>query len=1210
MCKVLGTIIFKGIIDPRALSEYLSWTKPLIAISHVFIACFGLIRHQPDCHRAIMLIHPSTPSILPIYPSMTTRSPASLISGKMSDCTKPEKRGGFALVIALSLMAFVLLLILSMATLVRVETSSAENSRSKVQSEQNALLALQVALGQLQSLAGADQRVSARADILTDLSTSSGAPDPEKKYLTGIWSTEPVADGTGSIEKLGWLVSGAPDISTSPNWHQNAWTGDTILMVSDKTADTNVTAGDPNDLEVKAGKLVVEDQAGTEVGHYAYWVGDEGVKAKINMIESEDELETNPTDEAEFYRLHAVQRVDPAVLESGSGLDYEDAVDRSALQRVFTRGLFDLIDETDSSSSPKFLQSGFHDYTLSSKGLLTNALEGGLKTDLTRGLDDQPLSGKLYDDSGDDKPAPNWETISSYYNLDTEVTGNQIVRAQTDTEHGVNPVVLGADMFHGLYFDSTGMPADSYQLNAILWTAVVMHNPYDVALAPTDYIIESDNIPEALDSSPAGGKKYRFKIWTGSDTNSSNLHNHQFSIPESIEAATGEKKRFIRYQTSEPIGFEPGEVKVLSTQLPANFKVDGQYTYADMPDEAKVMTPGYQESLGFLAVPLTAQTTGGIGANGVFTTADLFTADIDGDLQPNWIEMFASAYVSLKVYAIQDGNEEYVGGLTTAGLTLNGGSSAFREIITDQPIGLQGAACRILLPRSSGGYGYRLLADFNYRGLMDPSLVEYQIGETSPNKKQYMAVPPSIWSGGVAWDGGSVNAHTSAIQYDVSNGYNAYSGRSINDDGMSENVFFSVPTKKIFSLGDLRHVNLRKDRYQDSDVYGEVDASIPSYVIGNSWASHFMPLDEADYTYRVNEVLWDQYYFSSIPADTTDWDEHFPNSRIITNDFNPNDSVQESAIMERDEAAEYLAVDGAFNVNSTSIEAWRALLGGLSDIVDDPDVGSEKLQNIFPRITNWATEDYQSGDISGDDITEIPRMWSGFRSLTDEEIDALAEEIVEQVKLRGPFASLASFVNRTLVDLDPVASPDPAPGGNSRLRVLVDQHDTRLKGTLQAAIDNVDVNNDGLPDINEDLRQADFDNSLGLSLPPSFVGVGAPLGIIDSQAQRSFAVSTTSPPSIRPSYRENARGLFSTDAPGFLSQIDILGALAPLLTVRSDTFTIRSYGDSVNPVTGDVIRSWCEAVVQRTTEPLDTAAPADGRVFKVVSFRWLSDDEV
>ena len=62
--------------------------------------------------------------------------------------------------------------------------------------------------------------------------------------------------------------------------------------------------------------------------------------------------------------------------------------------------------------------------------------------------------------------------------------------------------------------------------------------------------------------------------------------------------------------------------------------------------------------------------------------------------------------------------------------------------------------------------------------------------------------------------------------------------------------------------------------------------------------------------------------------------------------------------------------------------------------------------------------------------------------------------------------------------------------------------------------------------------------------------------------------------------------------------------------MRSDTFTIRSYGDSVNPVTGDVIRSWCEAVVQRTTEPLDTAAPADGRVFKVVSFRWLSDDEV
>ena len=82
--------------------------------------------------------------------------------------------------------------------------------------------------------------------------------------------------------------------------------------------------------------------------------------------------------------------------------------------------------------------------------------------------------------------------------------------------------------------------------------------------------------------------------------------------------------------------------------------------------------------------------------------------------------------------------------------------------------------------------------------------------------------------------------------------------------------------------------------------------------------------------------------------------------------------------------------------------------------------------------------------------------------------------------------------------------------------------------------------------------------------------------------------------------------------------------LGPLLTVRSDTFLVRAYGDATNPATGAVeSQAWCEAVVQRVpdyVDPVDAAeaAPAAlcetnrayGRRFEIVRFRWLTADEV
>ena len=81
--------------------------------------------------------------------------------------------------------------------------------------------------------------------------------------------------------------------------------------------------------------------------------------------------------------------------------------------------------------------------------------------------------------------------------------------------------------------------------------------------------------------------------------------------------------------------------------------------------------------------------------------------------------------------------------------------------------------------------------------------------------------------------------------------------------------------------------------------------------------------------------------------------------------------------------------------------------------------------------------------------------------------------------------------------------------------------------------------------------------------------------------------------------------------------------LAPVITARSDTFVIRAYGEARQG--GQIARAWCEATVQRTpdyidgrdapeTHPTDLqkGSPNDrsGRRFQVISFRWLSPENV
>lgn len=73
-------------------------------------------------------------------------------------------------------------------------------------------------------------------------------------------------------------------------------------------------------------------------------------------------------------------------------------------------------------------------------------------------------------------------------------------------------------------------------------------------------------------------------------------------------------------------------------------------------------------------------------------------------------------------------------------------------------------------------------------------------------------------------------------------------------------------------------------------------------------------------------------------------------------------------------------------------------------------------------------------------------------------------------------------------------------------------------------------------------------------------------------------------------------------ATGSPTAAQIMTGLAPLLTVRSDTFRLRAYGEALNPadLTKNEASALCEAIVQRG---------ADGR-FVTLAFRWLGPEDL
>lgn len=186
--------------------------------------------------------------------------------GVKKDCLE----AGFALVLTVVLLALLVLALLALSVLSRVGSDIAGSAVYQTRARQHALLGLQVALGELQRLAGDDAAVTGMAGIT---GVPAGANNPARHWC-GVWADN------GAFR--GWLASGASGPALP------ALTGsDAIALLA-----TGALGADATDKEHVRAILVpvgINNPQGDSVPHggYAWWVGDEGVK--LSAVVPDDE---------------------------------------------------------------------------------------------------------------------------------------------------------------------------------------------------------------------------------------------------------------------------------------------------------------------------------------------------------------------------------------------------------------------------------------------------------------------------------------------------------------------------------------------------------------------------------------------------------------------------------------------------------------------------------------------------------------------------------------------------------------------------------------------------------------------------------------------------------------------------------------------------------------------------------------------------------
>jgi len=1017
---------------------------------------------------------------------------------------------GFALVLALMLMAFVLLLLLSITTLVQVETRAATINLEQLRARESARLALMLAIGELQQHAGPDQRVTARADILGD-----GNFAPEAKFWTGVWdTTDPSAAPT-------WLVSGQNvDPANSPVGQ--------MQLVGAGSAGTDVTQ------HVYAPQIEVVDRAGNTSEEIAWWISDEGIKASVGRAP----LNQRPT--PNFVADNSIPALN-TMLSSAHGLediftDYDrfTSNDATTFDRISSlEQLFGQTDFRDANTWKLSTENEFHCITPLSLGVLASVLpnpKGGLMQDLS-------LFPKLINSE--------FETIIER----AAATANQKSTAATDIDALRQFVNLrGLDNLGTLADGEIAEPIIPILSNFMMGFTIRSESP--VSSHPNFYL-RMRFFCELWNPYTSG---LQMKDASGNDLD---LELEITGLPTVIvEKTTG------TLSSSPPINLQnllqdPGNP---DGAVIVRLRYDQQHDW--LPGQTKNWT-GVDATTAHRSSPYDSQLTNSkawydpnnnLGGS---TGIDTGTPRLSGNIRHTSTE---TNTLSVKVYAINDAIN-YRSFLSEL-------SGIEYQAVSTRPTGYSST-------HSGATFGYHFIlrgpqlsgADSEYyRGLW---LKDHDPRNPTPsfNSNWHLDNEPSNNIGSAyapVKDGISPLPLPDPSEInETNNTINTVIFRRIWDRSNS-NIFpvtdgkfnklwqdaplFELPRERPLALASLQHLYFHNER--------------PNKV-GNSWGDRG----------NINTLSWfDRYYFSGlsrtdVPSDY-DSDRGLPNPTLVTHQLdNPEAQItrwqtaSSSEANQSCELAQSSLVINRFNLNSTSVTAWKAVLGSLRinqwNYLDYPEdtsdlstltVKQDTRMRMFSRFSQSLSETYEAPQTPAFEGLEpvAPSAYyrRGARHFDADEIEKFATEIVRRIKIQTkPFLSMEAFLAEQST-------------GNGSL--------------LEQAIATVFAS---------DGRQ---------------------------QWDHQWETEGT---------RSSASEIIDIDhfSPGFLTQADVMTAIGPILAPRSDTFKIRARSQSYSPQGTVIGTATIEATLQRTPDTVDLNTPIHEpakRTLKLISLRWLTDNEI
>ena len=1164
-----------------------------------------------------------------------TRHPCDLKDICHTETVKPMKprnpnriqNRGFALVATLSLMILLTTIAVGLLSLSAVSLRTMGGEEANARAYANARLAVMMAIGELQKELGDDRRISADASIQTGASQS---------HLVGVWnswSPNLAAKPNGVAPAYGqektknfrsWLASSPePGSVKKPEW-----------------AATPVNSQWPrlfrperDGFELKAPPVV------TSRGALAWAVSQENTKSKVNVAGPEEDTRVNVALQAQRRPSLALaaglkQPVDGWNLRSG---------------RVLSLGQIGL--DSSLTDDAGALTATGASFTVHARGLLTDAVRGGLKTDLNLGFElgdtefaseswngipnpfresgntagfaspgsykgqralYQPLvENPIISKTTDYSPAsvahrfyaaaiPTFGHLRSFYRIPHHLYGGDTpVAATRGADHiAVNiPPASG-----GSYFGPSNPPSGKesrlsirpvlnrlvYLLSATLGSdnrAHVVITPIISLWNPHSTAMEIDgavaypwmDIPFNLD--------WTFTLTSGTvgrpSVNMSMMMGKQF---ESQAHGRSVNPYFLCELTANgdggtntPIRFEPGEVRLFTpaSQSPTLFVRTGNNAQRTVKLRA-VDDISQMNTRGGLLVPMKdGVKTGGVphGFTYVVKTSDRINLVLKPTIQGQY-HYFVTLEDSARIRNPSDStrgeaiSEVQMLGFISSVSQVASPTWTYSDLKTaPQPF----AVIETFHRTAVESVGDQPIADLIYTTNPRHASINHQLSSGS------FTVAPHFQS-----TIRSVSDFSGAVQTSI-DGRRSFWGPSHSSTGKTHLPFIEIPREPMLSLAAFQHADFASSTYSAANQFA------------NSWASPYIARTAAaklekqhistgvpvyDTCYLSNEALWDSFFFSGAAPELLPAAKGSPESawngpiarvnrdvKQVIEDFvtdpdaNPlgntrmrliKGGLDDATLVKRlsepagcTRIAAHLAVDGAFNINSTDVGAWTAQLSAMRGEPFQVTGGSAPAASAtaFPRFRH--------------PIGKANDNWNGFRTLTDDQIRRLAENVVAQVRKRGPFLSLAEFVNRR-----------------------VEGGELGLHGAIQAAIE--------ADKLNDQAKQATFSKDK-----------------YPNDAHENIINDT------------------GVGIPGYLTQADVLQSLAPVITCRSDTFTIRAYGEARDAAGKVIARAWCEAVVQRMPTFVDPANPAEtsvaslnpvnrtfGRRFEVVSFRRVPTSEI